>query len=72
MNNLDKVPLAIAVVGLIAALFLFNSNQKLTGDISNALANKKVTDKQLEIYSGINNYFGRYSSGFYAKDKQKI
>lgn len=66
MKHLDKVPILIIIVGVIAIIFFFSSNNKLTEEISVAEAIKKVSDKQLEIYSDIDNHYGRASNEFYS------
>lgn len=66
MTDLNKVAGAVIILSLIAMLYLLKSDSNLNGEISDARATKKVTEKQLEIYSGVNNYFGRHSSAFYS------
>ena len=66
MKHLDKLPILIIIVGVIAIIFFFSSNNNLTEEITAAEANKKVLDKQLEIYSDIDNHYGRASNEFYS------
>lgn len=66
MKNLDKVPMLIIIVGVIATIFFFNSNRKLTEEISVAETTKKASDKQVEIYGDIINHYGRASNEFYS------
>lgn len=66
MKNLDKLPILIIVVGIIAAGFFFNSNNTLEKEISAAEKVKAVSDKQLEIYSNIDSHYGYSSKEFYS------
>ena len=66
MKNLDKLPILIIVVGIIAAGFFFNSNNTLEKEIAAAEKVKAVSDKQLEIYSNIDSHYGYSSREFYS------
>ena len=66
MKHLDKMPLLIIIAGIIAAIFFFNSKNKLEEEISAAEDVKKVSDNQLEIYRNIDDHYGRASNEFYA------
>ena len=66
MKHLDKVPILIIIVGVIAAIFFFTSNKQLEEEISAAEANKKVLDEQVKVYSNIESHYGHASGEFYA------
>ena len=62
----EKLPVAIIIFGLIAAIFFFSSNSSLEDEIDAALKVKKTSDKKLEIYRDVDNHYGSASDQFYA------
>ena len=66
MKLLDKVPILIIIVGVIATIFFFSSNKKLEEEISAAEANKVVLDMQSKVYNNIDTHYGYASGEFYA------
>ncbi len=66
MNLIDKLPVAVIIVAVIAALFFHSSVKKIDEEIAAINKEKILSERSLNRYADIEKYFGRASDEFYS------
>ncbi len=66
MNLIDKLPVAVIIIAVIAALSFQSSVKKIDEEIAAINKEKILSERSLNRYADIEKYFGRASDEFYS------
>ena len=61
-----KVPIVVAILAVLAALYFFSSTRTMENDIAAARTEKIISEVQLSRYQEIDKHYGRASDNFYS------